>query len=288
LIKRSNNLHILTHENSDKFNLYLRDIAKFRPLKRQQESDIIIRVKKGDKAAMRKLVESNLRFVVSVAANYRNQGVPLSDLVNEGNIGLIRALKRFDESKGYKFISYAVWWIRQAILQAMSEQSRIVRMPLNRVSTIFRVGKIIDKLEQKLKRYPSREEIAQKLKLEEKEVNEAFTVAALHRSFDTPIDEGGENLLDLVPDEQAREPDAEVDVHFLNIKVNEILSTLRTREADILRLSFGIDCEKSYTLEEIAIKYGLTRERIRQIKEKAIKRLKHPSRNSMLKMFYKD
>src|SRR3989339_1889917 len=165
-------------ENENSFNIYLKDISKFKPLKREEEHDLIIHVKKGDKAAMKKLIEANLRFVVSVASNYRNQGMPLADLVNEGNIGLIRAAKRFDETKGYKFISYAVWWIRQAILQAMSEQSRIMKLPLNRVSTIHNVGKVVSKLEQKLKRFPTCDEIAKHLKIDEGDVREAFAIGS--------------------------------------------------------------------------------------------------------------
>jgi RNA polymerase primary sigma factor len=276
-----------TPETEHSFNLYLKEIAKFKPLKREEEHDLIIKVKKGDKEAMRKLVESNLRFVVSVASNYRNQGMPLSDLVNEGNIGLIRAGKRFDETKGYKFISYAVWWIRQAILQAMSEQSRIMKLPLNRVSTIHNIGKIVNKLEQQYKRYPTTEEIADYLKIDESDVREAFAIGSGHSSLDSPFDnEDDSTLLDLISNEQTPSPDENIDGYFLSNEISELLGTLKKREAEVLRLYYGIDCDRSHTLEEIASKYGLTRERIRQIKERAIKRLKHPSRNALLRKFY--
>jgi RNA polymerase primary sigma factor len=276
-----------TPESEHSFNIYLKEIAKFKPLKREEEHDLIIRVKKGDELAMKKLVEANLRFVVSVASNYRNQGMPLSDLVNEGNIGLIRAAKRFDETKGYKFISYAVWWIRQAILQAMSEQSRIMKLPLNRVSTIHNIGKIVNKLEQKLKRFPASDEIARYLKIDENDVREAFAIGSGHSSLDSPFDnEDDGTLLDLISNEQTPSPDENIDGYFLGNEISELLGTLKKREAEVLKLYYGIDCERSHTLEEIAAKYGLTRERIRQIKERAIKRLKHPSRNAILRKFY--
>jgi RNA polymerase primary sigma factor len=274
-------------ESENSFNIYLKEISKFKPLKREEEYNIIIRVKKGDKEAMKKLIEANLRFVVSVASNYRNQGMPLSDLVNEGNIGLIRAAKRFDETKGYKFISYAVWWIRQAILQSMSEQSRIMKLPLNRVSTIHNIGKIVSKLEQSLKRFPTYGEIAKHLKIDENDVREAFAIGAGHSSLDSPFDHEDEStLLDLIANDQAPSPDERIDDYFLSNEINDLLSTLKKREAEVLRLYYGIDCERSHTLEEIAAKYNLTRERIRQIKERAIKRLKHPSRNALLRKFY--
>jgi len=274
-------------ENENSFNVYLKEISKFKPLKREEEHDLIIRVKKGDKAAMKKLIEANLRFVVSVASNYRNQGMPLADLVNEGNIGLIRAAKRFDETKNYKFISYAVWWIRQAILQSMSEQSRIMKLPLNRVSTIHNIGKVVSKLEQKFKRFPTCEEIARYLRIDESDVREAFAIGSGHSSLDSPFDnEDDGTLLDLIANEQTPSPDEKIDGYFLSNEINDLLSTLKKREAEVLRLYYGIDCERSHTLEEIAAKYNLTRERIRQIKERAIKRLKHPSRNALLRKFY--
>ena len=274
-------------ENEHSFNLYLKEIAKFKPLKRQEEHDLIITVKKGDAPAMKRLVEANLRFVVSVASNYRNQGMPLPDLVNEGNIGLIRAAKRFDETKGFKFISYAVWWIRQAILQAMSEQSRILKLPLNRVSTIHNVGKVVNKLEQQLKRFPTSEEISKSLKIAESDVREAFAISSGHSSLDSPFDNTEEgSLMDLIASEQTPSPDESIDGYFLGGELLKLLATLKKREAEVLRLYYGIDCERSHTLEEIAVKYNLTRERIRQIKERAIKRLKHPSRNASLRRFY--
>ncbi|OGJ89359.1 MAG: RNA polymerase subunit sigma [Candidatus Raymondbacteria bacterium RifOxyC12_full_50_8] len=274
-------------ENENSLNLYLKEISKFKPLKRKEEHDLIIKAKKGDAKAMQKLIEANLRFVVSVASNYRNQGMPLSDLVNEGNIGLIRAAKRFDETKGYKFISYAVWWIRQAILQAMSEQSRIMKLPLNRVSTIHNIGKVVNKLEQKLKRFPTYIEIASFLKIDEEEVREAFAIGNSHDSLDSPFSNNEDStLMDLISNDQTPSPDENIDGYFLSNELGDLLNTLKRREADVLRLYYGIDCERSHTLEEIAAKYGLTRERIRQIKERAIKRLKHPSRNASLRKFH--
>jgi RNA polymerase primary sigma factor len=274
-------------ENENSFNIYLREISKFKPLKREEEHDLVIRVKKGDKAAKKKLIEANLRFVVSVASNYRHQGVALSDLVNEGNIGLIRATKRFDETKNFKFISYAVWWIRQAILESMSEQSRITRLPLNRVSTIYKIGKVVSVLEQKYKRYPTSDEIARHLKINESEVREAFAVGSGHSSLDTSFDnEDTGSLMDLIVNENTPAPDENLDGYFLNNEMSALLDTLKEREAKVLRLYFGIDCERSHTLEEIADRFKLTRERIRQIKERAIKRLKHPTRNAMLRKFH--
>lgn len=275
-------------ENENALNLYLKDIAKYKPLKKKEEHDLIVEAKKGDVVAMKKLVEANLRFVVSVAANYRNQGMPLADLVNEGNIGLIRAAKRFDETKGFKFISYAVWWIRQAILQAMSEQSRIMKLPLNRVSTIHNIGKVVSKLEQEYKRFPTCEEIAKYLKIDEDEVREAFSIGSNHDSLDSPFGNDDGTLMDMISNDDAPSPDEKIDGYFLNSGIADMLQTLKKREAEVLRLYYGIDCERSHTLEEIAARYGLTRERIRQIKERAIKRLKHPSRNSTLRKFYNE
>src|SRR3989339_1983029 len=215
-------------ENENSLNLYLKEISKFKPLKRKEEHDLIIKAKKGDAKAMQKLIEANLRFVVSVASNYRTQGMPLSDLVNEGNIGLIRAAKRFDETKGYKFISYAVWWIRQAILQAMSEQSRIMKLPLNRVSTIHNVGKVVSKLEQKLKRFPTTDEIAQYLKIDEGDVQEAFTIGSGHSSLDSPFDSDDDgSLIDLIANEHAPSPDDKIDGYFLNNEIGGLLDTLK-------------------------------------------------------------
>jgi len=273
-------------EDETSFNLYLKEISRFKPLKRQEEYKLIVRAKRGDQRAMQALIQANLRFVVSVASNYRNQGMPMADLVNEGNMGLIRAAKRFDETRGFKFISYAVWWIRQAILQAMSEQSRIMRLPLNRVSAIHNIGKVVGKLEQTLKRYPTSEEIANYLKIEETEVREALSMGGGHDSLDAPFGGDGGTLLDLISTETGPAPDEKLEGYFLNNEISGLLESLKAREAEVLKLYYGIDYERSHTLEEIAGKFGLTRERIRQVKERAIKRLKHPSRNSSLRKFY--
>jgi RNA polymerase primary sigma factor len=274
----------LTEENS--LALYLKEIGKNKTLPVEEEAQTAVRIRKGDRKALEKLVKANLRFVVSVARNYQNQGLPLSDLINEGNLGLIRAAKRFDEKKNFKFISYAVWWIRQAILQALAEQSRIIKLPLNRVGTIHKIGKAQSKLEQKYRRIPNVEEIARELKLDEEEVQETIKIGNSHMSLDAPLQQGEDSkLLDLLQDEDQELPDDGVMEISLQEEINQTLDTLTCREKEVIKLYFGIGEETAHTLEEIGQRFNLTRERARQIKEKALRRLKHSSRSQRLKVY---
>jgi RNA polymerase primary sigma factor len=244
------------------------------------------RIRTGCHESLDKLVRSNLRFVVSVAKKYQNQGVSLSDLINEGNLGLIRAAHKFDETKGIKFISYAVWWIRQAILQALAEQSRIVRVPLNRAGTLHRIGKRSSALLQELGREPTVEEIAEGMDISEDEVAKTLSISQSHLSLDAPLTPGEDNkLLDYLPDTQNPGPDDETFEHALTESIEEVLGTLKDREAKILRLYFGLDGQEPMTLEEIGSMLGITRERVRQIKEKALARLRHVSRARALESF---
>jgi RNA polymerase primary sigma factor len=274
----------LTEENS--LALYLKEIGKNKTLPVEEEALTAVRIRKGDRKALEKLVKANLRFVVSVARNYQNQGLPLSDLINEGNLGLIRAAKRFDEKKNFKFISYAVWWIRQAILQALAEQSRIIKLPLNRVGTIHKIGKAQSRLEQKYRRIPNVEEIARELKLDEEEVQETIKIGNSHMSLDAPLQQGEDSkLLDLLQDEDQELPDDGVMEISLQEEINQTLDTLTCREKEVIKLYFGIGEETAHTLEEIGQRFNLTRERARQIKEKALRRLKHSSRSQRLKVY---
>jgi len=258
---------------------YLQEIGEVDLIDAQEEVRLAKLVKQGDQDALNKLVQANLRFVVSVAKQYQNQGLSLGDLINEGNLGLIKAAKRFDETKGFKFISYAVWWIRQAILQALAEQSRIVRLPLNRVGALHKIGKVSSDLEQNYGREPSAEEIAEQLDMSSNEVTDTLKISSRHLSLDAPFQEGEDNrLLDVLEDEVQAPPDEELFDEALQKEVVKALSTLTDREAEVIRLYFGIGREKPMTLEQIGTKFGLTRERVRQIKEKAIRRLRHSSR----------
>ncbi len=274
----------LTEENS--LALYLKEIGKNKTLPVEEEAQTAVRIRKGDRKALEKLVKANLRFVVSVARNYQNQGLPLSDLINEGNLGLIRAAKRFDEKKNFKFISYAVWWIRQAILQALAEQSRIIKLPLNRVGTIHKIGKAQSRLEQKYRRIPNIEEIARELNLDEEEVQETIKIGNSHMSLDAPLQQGEDSkLLDLLQDEDQELPDDGIMEISLQEEINQTLDTLTCREKEVIKLYFGIGEETAHTLEEIGQRFNLTRERARQIKEKALRRLKHSSRSQRLKVY---
>jgi len=265
--------------------LYLHEINKTPLLKREEEQALARRIRKNDKAALDQLVKANLRFVVSIAKQYANQGLSLEDLINEGNLGLIKAAHRFDEKRGYKFISYAVWWIRQAMLQALAEHSRIVRLPLNRAGTLYRIGKASRQLDQELGRSPSAAEIAKRLKLSEQEVEDTMHIANTHVSLDDPYsnDQDDNALVDYLMDEKARMPDDQTFEAALSDDMEKALKTLSEREQDILNLYFGLGGEEPLTLEEIGKRLGLTRERIRQIKEKAIARLRHSSRAKYLK-----
>jgi RNA polymerase primary sigma factor len=268
--------------------LYLKEISKYKTLPIDEEAKLAVRIRGGDRAALDKLVRSNLRFVVSVSRNYQNQGLPLIDLINEGNLGLIRAAKRFDEKKNFKFISYAVWWRRQAILQALAEQSRIVKLPLNRVGAIHKIGMAQSKLEQKFSRNPNIEEIADELRIDTHEVHEAIKIGNTHFSLDAPLQSGEDSkLMDLISDDRAERPDDGVLNVSLHSEVDTVLDSLTDREREVVKLYFGIGEEIAYTLDEIGRRLNLTRERVRQIKEKALKRLKHSSRTKRLNMYRK-
>ncbi len=265
---------------------YLREISQYPLIGREDEVALAQQIKRGDEMSLDKLVRSNLRFVVSVAKKYQNQGVSLSDLINEGNLGLIRAAHKFDETKGIKFISYAVWWIRQAILQALAEQSRIVRVPLNRAGTLHRIGKRSSALQQELGREPTVEEIAEGMDISQEEVAKTLSISQSHLSLDAPLTPGEDNkLIDYLPDTQNAGPDQETFERALTDSIEEVLSTLKEREAKILRLYFGLDGQEPMTLEEIGSMMGITRERVRQIKEKALARLRHVSRARALESF---
>ena len=265
---------------------YLKEISAYPLIDRAEEVRLAQKIRDGDGEALDKLVRSNLRFVVSVAKKYQNQGVPLSDLINEGNLGLIRAAHKFDETKGIKFISYAVWWIRQAILQALAEQSRIVRVPLNRAGALHRIGRRSSTLLQELGREPTVEEIATDLEISQEEVARTLAISQSHLSLDAPITPGEDNrLLDYLPDQYSPGPEDEAHEHALKQTIEEALATLKEREATILRLYFGLDDQEPMTLEEIGSLLGITRERVRQIKEKALLRLRHASRARFLETF---
>jgi RNA polymerase primary sigma factor len=265
---------------------YLREISRYPLITQDEEVRLAIRIRDKDEEALDKLVRSNLRFVVSVAKKYQNQGVSLSDLINEGNLGLIRAAHKFDETKGIKFISYAVWWIRQAILQALAEQSRIVRVPLNRAGALHRITRRSSALQQELGREPTAAEVAEGMDIEVEEVEKTLSISQNHVSLDAPLVPGEENrLLDYLPDTQNPGPDAETFEHALTQSIEEVLKQLKEREAKILRLYFGLDSPEPMTLEEIGAQLGITRERVRQIKEKALSRLRHVSRSKSLESF---
>ncbi len=266
--------------------LYLREIGSTPLINASEEVRLARLIRTGDKLALEKLTKANLRFVVSVAKNYQNQGLSLADLINEGNIGLIKAAKRFDETRGFKFISYAVWWIRQAILQALAEQSRIVRLPLNRVGTLHKIGKVSSSLEQTYGRNPSPDEIAKELELSENEVADTLKISNSHLSLDQPFSVSEDNsLIDILEDEFQPGPDEALLDMSLRVEIDKALDTLTAREAEVINLYFGLNAEKALTLEEIGARFNLTRERVRQIKEKAIRRLRHASRSRSLRAY---
>ena len=277
----------ITNRESQSLDKYLQEIGKVELLTPDEEVELARRIKQGDQVALEKLTKANLRFVVSVAKQYQNQGLSLGDLINEGNLGLIKAAKRFDETRGFKFISYAVWWIRQSILQALAEQSRIVRLPLNRVGALNKIGKAFSKLEQEFEREPSPEEISEVLEnMSEEEISDTLKISGRHVSVDAPFVQGEENrLLDVLENDAEPNPDNQLINESLSKEVERALSTLTQREAEVIRLYFGIGVEHSLTLEEIGEKFDLTRERVRQIKEKAIRRLRHTSRSKGLKTY---
>ena len=275
-----------TSGDEGSLDLYLREISASPLISREEEAELARRIRQGDEEALDKLVRSNLRFVVSVAKKYQNQGVSLADLINEGNLGLIRAAHKFDETKGIKFISYAVWWIRQAILQGLAEQSRLVRVPLNRAGTLHRIGKRASLLLQELGREATHAEIAEGMDITEEEVAKTMAISQVHLSLDAPIVPGEDNrLLDYLPDTVHPTPDEQAFEKALVEAVAASLDGLKEREARILRLYFGIDGREPMTLEEIGALLGITRERVRQIKEKALSRLRHVSRSKALQSF---
>ncbi len=263
--------------------LYLKEISKYKPVKSEEEARLACNIKLGDKKALDKLVKANLRFVVSVARNYQNQGLALGDLINEGNLGLIRAAKRFDEKKNFKFISYAVWWIRQAILQALADQSRIVKLPINRVGVIHRIGRTEERLEQRYHRSPGYEEIAGELELEENNVLDTLRIGNRHVSLDATIQGTDDtSLLDLMRSQAFESPEENMDEISFRESVMKSFDTLKPRERDVIKLYFGLDGETAHTLDEIGERLGLTRERVRQIKENALKTLKQGSLRELL------
>jgi RNA polymerase primary sigma factor len=276
----------ITNRESQSLDKYLQEIGKVDLLTAEEEVTLAKRIKEGDPIALEKLTKANLRFVVSVAKQYQNQGLSLGDLINEGNLGLIKAAQRFDETRGFKFISYAVWWIRQSILQALAEQSRIVRLPLNRVGSLNKISKTFSELEQKFEREPSPDELAEVLKVTTAEVVDTMKISGRHISMDAPFVQGEENsLLDVLENDGEEKPDSGLMNDSLRREVQRALSTLTQREGDVITFYFGLNGEHAMTLEEIGEKFNLTRERVRQIKEKAIRRLRHTSRSKALKPY---
>ena len=275
----------ITNRESASLDKYLQEIGKEDLITVEEEVELAQRIRKGDQKALEKLTRANLRFVVSVAKQYQNQGLSLPDLINEGNLGLIKAAEKFDETRGFKFISYAVWWIRQSILQALAEQSRIVRLPLNQVGSLNKINKAFSRFEQENERRPSPEELADSLDLPAEKVADTLRVSGRHISVDAPFVEGEDNsLLDVLVNDDSTIADRTLINESLSTEVERALSTLTERERDIIKLFFGINTQEM-TLEEIGEKFGLTRERVRQIKEKAIRRLRHSSRSKLLKTY---
>jgi RNA polymerase primary sigma factor len=276
----------ITNRESQSLDKYLQEIGREELITAEEEVVLAKKIRDGDQAALEKLTKSNLRFVVSVAKQYQNQGLSLPDLINEGNLGLIKAATRFDETRGFKFISYAVWWIRQSILQALAEQSRIVRLPLNQVGSLNKINKAFSKLEQEFERAPTAEELAKLLEIPEDKVADTMRVSGRHVSMDAPFQVGEDNnLLDVLVNPDAPKTDSFLMTESLQKEIERSLSTLTERESDVVRLFFGIGIPHGLTLEEIGAKFDLTRERVRQIKEKAIRRLRHTSRSKHLKAY---
>ena len=276
----------VTNRETASLDKYLQEIGKVELISAEEEVELAQRIKAGDRIALERLTKANLRFVVSVAKQYQNQGLTLPDLINEGNMGLIKAAQRFDETRGFKFISYAVWWIRQSILQALAEQSRIVRLPLNKIGSINKINKMYAYLEQAHERVPSAEEIARELDMSVEDVKESMKNSGRHISMDAPLVEGEDaNLYDVLRSGESPNPDKELMHESLKTEIERALKNLTPREADVIRLYFGLGENYPMTLEEIGETFELTRERVRQIKEKAIRRLKHTSRSKILKTY---
>jgi RNA polymerase primary sigma factor len=276
----------ITNRESQSLDKYLQEIGREELITAEMEVELAQRIKKGDQIALEKLTKANLRFVVSVSKQYQNQGLTLPDLINEGNLGLIKAAQRFDETRGFKFISYAVWWIRQSILQALAEQSRIVRLPLNQVGSLNKINKAFSRLEQEFERPPSSDELATALDLSEEKVKDTMKISGRHVSVDAPFVDGEDNsLLDVMVNNDSPKADLILMRESLQREIERSLSTLSDREKDVVMLFFGIGRQHGLTLEEIGTKFDLTRERVRQIKEKAIRRLRHNSRSKLLKVY---
>jgi RNA polymerase primary sigma factor len=276
----------ITNRDSASLDKYLQEIGREDLITAEDEVELAQKIKQGDQVALEKLVKANLRFVVSVSKQYQNQGLTLPDLINEGNLGLIKAAQRFDETRGFKFISYAVWWIRQSILQAIAEQARIVRLPLNQVGSLNRINKTFSKLEQEFEREPSPEEIADSLEIESEKVTESQKISGRHVSMDAPFKDGEDGtLLDVLSNGNSPNTDISLMNESLQKEIKRSLSTLTDREKDVIMLFFGIGIPHPLSLEEIGEKFGLTRERVRQIKEKGIRRLRHTSRSKLLKTY---
>lgn len=276
----------VTNRETASLDKYLQEIGKVELISADEEVELARRIKAGDQVALEKLTKANLRFVVSVSKQYQNQGLSLPDLINEGNLGLIKAAQRFDETRGFKFISYAVWWIRQSILQALAEQSRIVRLPLNKIGSINKITKAYAQLEQEYEREPKASEIAELLDITEIEVKESMRNSGRHVSMDAPLIQDEENnMYDVLRSEEGQTPDQGLNYESLRREIDRAISTLPQRESDVIRLYFGLEGKHPMTLEEIGEKFDLTRERVRQIKEKAIRRLKHASKSKILKTY---
>ncbi len=276
----------ITNRETASLDKYLQDIGKEELITTDEEVQLAQRIRAGDQQALEKLCKANLRFVVSVAKQYQNQGLSLPELINEGNLGLIKAARRFDETRGFKFISYAVWWIRQSILQALAEQSRIVRLPLNQVGSLSKMNKVSSRLEQKFERPPSSDEIASEMEISQHKVEETLRISTRTISMDAPIDQDDDlKFLDVFVSEDAPGTDEDLIRESLAREVQRSLSTLAEKEREIINLFYGIGVPHNYTLEEIGDMFGLTRERVRQIKEKALRRLKHSSRSKLLKAY---
>jgi RNA polymerase primary sigma factor len=276
----------ITNRESQSLDKYLQEIGRVDLITAEVEVELAKRIREGDQVALEKLTKANLRFVVSVAKQYQNNGLTLGDLINEGNLGLIKAAKRFDEKRGFKFISYAVWWIRQSIMQALAEQSRIVRLPLNRVGSLSKISKTFSDLEQKFQREPSTEEVAEEIGVTTEEVLANLKVSGRHISMDAPFAQGEDgSLLDVLSDVNESNPEKQLITDSLAKEVQRALATLTRREADVIELYFGLNNNSSMTLEEIGEKFNLTRERVRQIKEKATRRLRHASRSTTLRTY---
>jgi RNA polymerase primary sigma factor len=275
-----------TNRENKSLDKYLNEISKVPMIDAQEEVELARRIREGDQVALEKLVNANLRFVVSVSKQYQNQGLTLGDLINEGNLGLIKAAKRFDETRGFKFISYAVWWIRQSILQALADQSRIVRLPLNKVGSIGRIGNAAAELEQKFEREPTAEEIAEALDIPVIEVENAMRTSGRHLSIDAPLTEGEDNtLLGVLDNNDEPNPDLHLINESLQKEISRVINTLSEKERDVLKYYYGLDGGPAHTLEDISEKVGLTRERVRQIKEKALRRLRKSSKSKILKSY---